>query len=124
MSPAVSLNHAVFDKWLCIQVNDLGTDIPGRPYPAECSNQQNQVPAGASQKGRQHDHGHQLRQKYENVDNTIQRSANNALSSRQRANYASQKQGQSAAGYAHQQRLPGSVDQFRKDVIAQRIGAK
>lgn len=71
VSPAVSLNHAVFDKWLGIKVNDLGADIPGRPYPAECSNQQNQVPAGASQKGRQHDHGHQLRKQHENIDNAI-----------------------------------------------------
>lgn len=71
VSPAVSLNHAVFNKRLCVQVNDLGADIPGRPYPAECSNQQNQVPAGASQKGRQHDHGHQLRKQHENIDNAI-----------------------------------------------------
>ena len=71
VSPAVSLNHAIFNKRLCVQVNDLGTDIPGRPHPAECSDQENQISTGASQKGRQHDHGHQLRKQHENIDNAI-----------------------------------------------------
>ena len=71
MPPAVSLDHAIFNKRLGIQVNDLGTDIPGRPHPAECSNQKDQVPAGASQKSRQHDHGHQLRKQHKNIDNAI-----------------------------------------------------
>ena len=92
MSMAVSLYDAVFDKWLGIKVNHLGSHASGSAYPAKCGDQQDQIPAGAAEESGKYDHGHQLRQKYENVDNTIQRSANNALSSRQRANYASQNQ--------------------------------
>ena len=71
MLPTVSLNHAIFNKRLGIQVNDLCPDIPGRPHPAECSNQKDQISAGASQKSRQHDHGHQLRKQHKNIDNAI-----------------------------------------------------
>ena len=71
MLPTVSLDHAIFNKRLGIQVNDLCPDIPGRPHPAECSDQKDQISAGASQKGRQHDHGHQLRKQHKNIDNAI-----------------------------------------------------
>ena len=92
MYMAVSLYDAVFDKWLGIKMEHLGSHVSGSAYPPECSDQQDQIPAGATEEGGKHDHRHQLWQKHENVDNTIQRSANNALSSCQRANYASQNQ--------------------------------
>ena len=71
MPPAISLDHAILNKRLGVQMNDLGTDIPGRPHPAECCNQQDQISAGASQEGRQYDHGHQLRKQHKNIDNAI-----------------------------------------------------
>ena len=124
MSMAVSLYDAVFDKWLSIKVNHLGSHTSGSAYPAECGDQQDQIPAGASEEGGKHDHGHQLRQKHKNVDDSIQYSTGNALSSRQCANYTSQNQHQDAAGYADQQRLPSAVYQLRKNIISQCVGAK
>ena len=92
MSIAISLYDAVFDKWLGIKMEHLGSHVSGSAYPTECGDQQDQIPAGATEEGCKYDHCHQLWQKHKNIDDTIQSSADNALSGRQRTDHTSQNQ--------------------------------
>ena len=122
MSSAVTLNHTVFDKWLTVQMNYFCSDRPGRSHPAERGNQQNQVFAGASEKGGQHNHRNQLWKQNEDVDESIEDAA--AFSRSERTDDTAQQQCQDAAGKTHQQSLPGSINQLCEYIISQGVGAQ
>lgn len=81
-------------------MNYFCPDRPGRSYPAERGNQQNQIFAGASEKACQHNHRYQLWKQNENVDESIEDAA--AFSRSERTDDAAQQQCQDAAGKAHQ----------------------
>ena len=122
MFSAVTLNDTVFDKWLAVQMNYLCPDRPGCSHPAERGNQQNQVFAGASEKACQYNHRYQLWKQNEDVDESIEDAA--AFSRSECADDAAQQQCQNAAGKAHQQRLPGSINQLCEYIISQGVGAQ
>ena len=121
---AVTMDRAILDKGLAVQMDDLGPDAAGGPHPAEGGDQEDQVPLGASQEGRQDDQGDEPREQDEHVDQTVEESAGEARAGGQGPHQGPEDQGQHAAHQADEQRVPGAVEDLGPDIIAQGVGAQ